>query len=151
MNNMDQRLYITNMTGINAIFCLLIGLFFFFPSALSIKPLIKIDFFGSKTTYIPSWLFLIMVIDYFLAATIWRHFRGMESSLSGYRLFNWHVALLWLIVVLVNEALPIFSFGNHADIIWLVEWSNISSGVYCLLFFVFMRQISNHLREDVER
>ncbi len=57
--------YIINITAFNAAFSLLIGAFLFFPAGLSFNPLINIDIFGYYQILVPSWLFLVMVVDYF--------------------------------------------------------------------------------------
>jgi len=53
-----------------------------------------------------------MIGDYFLAATIWQHILGMNPLSPGYRVFNMHVALMWLSIIFVNLAPPIFLFGR---------------------------------------
>lgn len=149
VTDLHRRRYIANMTAINAVFSLIIGTAFYLPSMLHAGTYIPITMHPNPTVYVPSWLFIIQVADYFLLLSLWRNFYKMDKYIAGYRLFNWHVAMMTIIIIGVNQAMPFIALGKHGAMYSAIgDVSMVASG-YGFLFWVLFkyRDIKSRLLE----
>lgn len=135
-NDMQRRRYIANMTIVNAAFSLIIGTAFLVPSMLSVGTYIPITMHPNPTAYIPSWLFVIQVADYFLLLSLWRNFYKIDKYSIGYRIFNWHVAIMSIIIIGANQVLPLIALGNHGALYNIMGNTNMAASGYGLLFWM---------------
>lgn len=135
---MQCRRYIANMTAINAAFSLIIGAAFLVPSILSVGTYIPITMHPNPTVYIPAWLFVIQIADYFLLLSLWRNFYKMDKYSIGYRIFNWHVAMMSIIIIGANQIMPFITLGNQEKLYGFIVNSNIVASGYGLLFWILL-------------
>jgi hypothetical protein len=143
VNDVQRRRYIANMTAVNAAFSLIIGMAFFFPSMLSVGTYIPITIHPNPTVYIPSWLFIIQIADYFLLLSLWRNFYKMDKYSAGYRVINWHVAMMTIIINGLNQIMPFSALGNHDTLYNFIGNANVVAGGYGLFFWILFNNRNN--------
>ncbi|WP_291512004.1 hypothetical protein [Acidithiobacillus sp.] len=147
VNDAQRRRYIANMTAVNAALSLIIGMVFFVPSMLSAGTHIPITIHPNPTIYIPSWLFIIQIVDYFLLLSLWRDFYKMDKHSAGYRIINWHIAMMTIIIVGLNQVMPFIALGNHDALYNFIGNANMAAAGYGFLFWAMFnnRKTSKYL------
>ncbi len=151
VNDVQRRRYIANITAVNAAFSLIIGMAFFVSSMLSVVTYIPITIHPNPTVYIPSWLFIIQIVDYFLLLSMWRNFYKMDNHSAGYRIINWHIAMMTIIIIVLNQVIPFIALGNHGALYNFIGIANVVAAGYGLLFWVLFknRETGNYFHREL--
>lgn len=143
VNNVDNQLRslrnIAHMTIINAIFSIVIGVSFYFNIALTNAGGIPVALQSNPVVYIPSWIFIIQVVDFFLVLSLWRNFYKIQKYKSVGRLTNFHVAIMSVIILGANQVM-VFTALGHPDVtpgvIAKINFIGAAYGVLSAVFFM---------------
>lgn len=136
VNNVDNQLRslinIAHMTIINAIFSIVIGVSFYFNIALTNAGGIPVALQNNPVVYIPSWIFIIQVVDFFLVLSLWRNFYKIQYKSVG-RLTNFHVAIMSVIILGANQ-ITVFTALGHPNVTHrLIANINLIGAAYGML------------------
>ena len=94
---------------------------------------------GGKWTRFPAPAlpeFVIQIADYFLLFSLWRNFYTMDKHSIGYRIFNWHVAMMSIIIIGANQIMPFIALSNHEKLYDFIENISIVASGCGLLFWI---------------
>ncbi len=131
--NILKRLkYINNMTAINFLISFVLGLSFLFFYSFAINDVNSVSFNMPpyKPANIPTWIFLLLLIDYFLILSLWGNFYKLPKSGYYYRIVNLHLAVMTIGIIGINEVMVFMSLNNHT-------WSANSAGKANLFFAAY--------------
>ncbi len=128
---------IAHMTIINALFSGAIGVCFYFNIALNNVGGVPIALEGNPVVHIPTWIFIIQVVDFFLLLALWRNFYKISTYAYVGKLINYHVAIMSVIIMGLNQIMVFVALGNNNISHGAIAKINMAGATYGALSVAF--------------